>query len=108
VYNYLFTFEAPANGGITAFHCTDLTYIFHNVGIREVTKATGGTAECYKLQDVIATAWVNFAKTGNPSQPGLEWKPFDPATKTGTMIFDANSRFAPLDDKNLETLMAPR
>jgi para-nitrobenzyl esterase len=108
VYNYLFIFEAPANGGVMPFHCAELSYVFHNVGLREVTKATGGTADCYKMQDVIATAWINFAKTGNPSQPGLEWKPFDPATKTGTMIFDVNSRFALLDDRNLETLMASR
>ena len=28
------------------------------------------------LQDKVSQAWVNFAKTGNPSQPGLEWKPY--------------------------------
>jgi para-nitrobenzyl esterase len=108
VYNYLFTFEAPANGGITPFHCAELAYVFHNIGLREVTKATGGTADCYKVQDAVATAWVNFAKTGNPSQPGLEWKPFDPNTKTGTMVFDTNSRWAPLDDANLRKLMGTR
>jgi para-nitrobenzyl esterase len=107
VYAYLFAYEAPANGGITAFHCAELLYIFHNVGLRELTKATGGTASAYKMQDVIARAWVNYATNGNPSQPGLEWRPFDPATGTGTMIFDENSRFAPLDDQQLERLMAP-
>jgi para-nitrobenzyl esterase len=108
VYNYLFTFEAPANGGITAFHCSELAYVFHNVSLREITKATGGTADCYKVQNAIARAWVNFATNGNPSQPGLEWKPFDPDTKTGTMIFDTNSRFAPLDDQKLQQLIATR
>jgi para-nitrobenzyl esterase len=108
VYSYLFAYEAPANGGITAFHCAELIYVFHNVSLREITKATGGTAEVYKMQDVVANAWLNYARTGNPSQPGLEWKPFDPGTETGTMVFDVNSRFVPLDDKNLEQLMAPR
>ncbi|AEF84061.1 para-nitroBenzyl esterase (pnb carboxy-esterase)(intracellular esterase b) (pnbce) [Treponema primitia ZAS-2] len=108
VYNYVFAYEAPANGGILPFHCSELLYIFHNVGLRELTKATGGTADAYKVQDVIAQAWINFAATGNPSQPGLEWKPFDPATKTGTMIFDVNSRFAPHDDQKLEQLMAAK
>ncbi|GHU26617.1 carboxylic ester hydrolase [Spirochaetia bacterium] len=110
VYNYLFAFEAPANGGITAFHCSELIYLFHNVNLREITKATGGTAEVYVMQNLVAQAWINYATNGNPSQPGLEWKPFDPVTKTGTLIFSNNgqSRFAPLDDKNLEQLMAPR
>jgi para-nitrobenzyl esterase len=108
VYNYLFAFEAPANGGITAFHCAELIYVFHNANLRELAKATGGTADVYKVQDTVARAWVNFATTGNPSQPGLEWAPFDPATGTGTMIFDVNSRFAPLDDQRLLQLMVDR
>ena len=32
-------------------------------------------------------AWINFAKTSNPSQPGLLWKPYtkeDPQA----MVFD--------------------
>jgi para-nitrobenzyl esterase len=107
VYNYLFAYEAPVNGGVIPFHCVELMYVFHNVGLRELTKATGGTAETFKMQDTVATAWLNFAKTGNPSQPGLEWKPFDAATKTGTMIFegDPSPRFAALDDSNLLRLI---
>jgi para-nitrobenzyl esterase len=108
VYNYLFTFEAPVNGGVLPFHCSELLYVFHNVDLREITRATGGTVDVYKMQDVMAQAWVNFARTGNPSQPGLQWRPFDPATKTGTMIFDKTSRFAPLDDANLRSLMGTR
>jgi para-nitrobenzyl esterase len=105
VYNYLFTFEAPANGGITSFHCSELAYVFHNVSLREITRVTGGTADCCKVQDTVATAWVNFARNGNP---GGDWKPFDPNTRTGTMILDTNSRFAALDDANLRQLMGIR
>ena len=43
----------------------------------------------------MATAWANFARKGDPSQPGLKWDPFDP--KSGrTMIFDNNCRM--MDD----------
>jgi para-nitrobenzyl esterase len=108
VYNYVFAYEAPANGGILPFHCVELAYVFHNVSLREITKATGGTVEVYKMQDMVANAWLNYARTGNPSQPGLEWKPFDPVTETGTMVFDVNSRFISMDDKNLEQLMTSR
>ena len=47
----------------------------------------------------MATAWANFARTGNPSQPGLTWEPFDP-TRFQTMVFDNNCRMA--DDPEAE------
>ncbi|MDR1874260.1 MAG: carboxylesterase family protein [Synergistaceae bacterium] len=104
VYEYLFTYELPVNGGTTAFHCVELTYIFHNVSIPILSIATGGAEESYKLQDVVATAWLNFARTGNPSQPGLEWKPYTDAGKE-TMIFDATSELRSFDDAKLRELM---
>ena len=76
VYSYLFDYEAPVNGGGVAFHCSELIYAFHNVDIPVVTRATGGGEDAHKVQDVVATAWLNFAKTGSPSQDGLEWKPY--------------------------------
>ena len=39
----------------------------------------------------MATAWANFAHTGNPSQPGLAWTASDP-TRCQTMVFDTRSR----------------
>ena len=52
--------------------------------------ATGDTSAGYALQDKISRAWVNFARTGNPSQPGLEWKPYTQADPQ-TMVFDTVS-----------------
>ncbi|MDR1379350.1 MAG: carboxylesterase family protein [Synergistaceae bacterium] len=104
IYEYLFAYEFPVNGGTTAFHCSELIYVFHNVSIPIISIATGGTEESYKLQDVIATAWLNFAKTGNPSQEGLEWKPYTAEGKE-TMIFDATSELRSFDDSKLFELM---
>jgi para-nitrobenzyl esterase len=105
VYNYLFAFEAPVNGGITPFHCAELIYVFHNVEIPILQRATGGTSEAYQVQDAIAGAWVNFARTGNPSQDGLEWGPYSVEGQE-TMIFDSNSVFKVLDDERLVELMS--
>ena len=59
------------------------------------------------LQDKVAQAWVNFAKTGNPSQPGLEWKPFTKESPQA-MVFDTDSKSVPLaDDKLVSLLPAP-
>ena len=59
------------------------------------------------LQDKVAQAWVNFAKTGNPSQPGLEWKAFTKESPQA-MVFDTDSKSVPLaDDKLVSLLPAP-
>lgn len=105
VYHYLFSYEAQVNGGITAFHGGELHFVFHNIGMPDIALATGGTEECYKLQDEVAQALVNFATTGNPSQEGLEWKPW---TEEGneTMMFDVNSQCVSFDDAALCDLLA--
>jgi len=56
------------------------------------------------LQDKVAQAWVNFARTGNPSQPGLEWKPFTKESPQA-MVFDTVSQSIPLADDALVALL---
>jgi para-nitrobenzyl esterase len=90
VYNYLFAYEYPVNGGITSFHTSELAFVFHNLHAHHVRISTGDAPAGYALQDKVSRAWINFARTGNPSQPGLEWKPYskeDPQT----MVFDTIS-----------------
>ena len=107
VYNYLFAWEYPINGGITAFHCSELAFCFHALSVPQIKTATGGGAVAMALQDKVAQAWVNFARTGNPNQPGLEWKPYttrDPQA----MVFDTVSQSVALrDDKLVSLLPAP-
>jgi para-nitrobenzyl esterase len=105
VYNYLFAYEAEVNGGTTPFHCAELVYAFHNVGLRESKLATGGTPSAFAMQDKVAQAWVNFARTGNPGQKGLEWKPYT-AQDPQTMVFDVISEcYAPRDEKLVELML---
>jgi len=60
------------------------------------------------LQDKVSQAWINFARTGNPNQPGLEWKPFSVA-EPQTMVFDSVSEsYALRDDKLVSIMPAPR
>ena len=104
VYNYLFSYEAPVNGGISPFHCAELIYVFHNVDLPMLRLATGGGTVARQVQDIVARAWVNFATTGNPSQPGLAWEPYTESGQ-GTMVFDTESAFRTLDDKVMVGLM---
>ena len=104
VYNYLFAYEAPVNGGVTPFHCAELIYVFHNVELPELTIATGGDQTALDMQDVVAQSWVNFAYTGDPSQEGLEWIPYS-EKENSTMVFDVNSKCVILDDQTMVDLM---
>ena len=104
VYNYLFAWEYPINGGTTSFHCSELAFCFHALSVPQIKTATGGGPVALALQDKVSQAWVNFAKTGNPSQPGLEWKPYtkeDPQA----MVFDTVSQSVSLRDDKLVSLL---
>ena len=104
VYEYLFDYEAPVNGGILAFHCSDLIYMFHNVDIPVVTRATGGDETAHKVQDQMASAIVAFATTGDPSTDSLEWKPYT-AEEKNIMVFSADSKCTILGDEQLFALV---
>ncbi len=93
VFNYIFAYEYPINGGITSFHCAELAFAFHALSDQHIRLATGATPAGLALQDKVSQAWVNFARTGNPSQPGLPWKPYTVEGKE-TMVFDTISEVA--------------
>jgi para-nitrobenzyl esterase len=104
VYNYVFAWEYPINGGITSFHCAELAFCFHALNVPQIKTATGGGPVAMALQDKVSQAWINFAKNGNPSQPGLEWKPYtkeDPQA----MVFDTVSESVALRDDKLVSLL---
>lgn len=107
VWNYLFAYEYPVNGGITSFHCSEIVFAFHNISEPHSRVATGGGPVALALQDKVAQAWVNFARSGNPSQPGLDWKPYT-LERRQTMVFDTVSESRPLNDDKLVALMPPR
>jgi para-nitrobenzyl esterase len=89
-YTYFFTWQTPILDGIPgAWHTSDLQFCFDNT--LRCEQGTGNTPEAQALAKKMATAWANFAKTGNPSQPGLTWEPTDPETNK-TMVFDNESR----------------
>ena len=61
-----------------AWHTAELAFCFDNT--KRCEQGTGNTPEAQALAKKMATAWANFARTGNPSQPGLTWTPTDPAS----------------------------
>jgi para-nitrobenzyl esterase len=104
VYNYIFTYEYPVNGGVTAFHCSEIGFVFHALSEPHMKLATGGAPAAMALQDKVSQAWVNFARTGNPSQPGLAWKPYTVADPQA-MVFDAVSEVRAIRDDALLAML---
>jgi para-nitrobenzyl esterase len=90
VYQYYFTWQSPQLDGVAgAWHTSELAFCFDNT--KRCEQGTGDTAEARALASKMATAWANFARTGNPSQPGLAWTPSDP-DRCQTMVFDDRCR----------------
>ena len=106
VFNYIFASEYPIDGGITSFHCSEIAFAFHALSEPHIQLATGGTPAGLALQDKVSQAWVNFARTGNPSQPGLSWEPYTVEGKQ-TMVFETVSEVRRVDDDKLLSLLPP-
>lgn len=98
-YSYMFTAEMPLDSGKAPWHCSDIPFVFHNIDKVEYCNFPGSD----ELQEQVCSAFVNFARTGNPNTPALpEWpavKPDDDAC----MILDLKSHVGHNhDDKLLE------
>jgi para-nitrobenzyl esterase len=89
VFIWYFTWQSPMLEDAGAWHTAELAFCFDNT--KRCKQGTGNGSEAQALAKKMATAWANFARTGNPSQPGLKWDPFDP-TRCQTMVFDNNCR----------------
>jgi para-nitrobenzyl esterase len=90
VYQYHFQWQSPQLGGVAgAWHTAELAFCFDNTALCD--QGTGNTPEARRLARTMATAWAAFARTGDPSQPGLRWTPSDPQ-RGQTMVFDTRCR----------------
>jgi para-nitrobenzyl esterase len=99
VYRYSFDLAAPgdpnhpASGG--AFHSDEIEYVF---GTLDSRKGAAWRPQDNALSDLMQTYWSNFAKTGNPSNPGAgggagvpHWPAYDAAGHWQVMHLNAVS-----------------
>ena len=102
-YQYWFTWQSPQlDRQAGAWHTAELAFCFDNTALCD--QGTGNTPEAQALAKTMATAWATFARTGNPSQPGLAWSATDPA-RNQTMIFDSPCRMADDPDAQVRRLL---
>ncbi len=89
-YTYYFTWQTPILDGVPGtWHTAEFQFCFDDT--KRCKQGTGNTPEAQALAKKMATAWANFAATGNPSQPGLTWTPTDPDSNK-TMVWDNECR----------------
>jgi para-nitrobenzyl esterase len=86
VFTWYFRWPSPMLEEAGAWHTSELAFCFDNTA--RCAQGTGNTPEAQLIAKKMATAWANFARSGNPSQPGLSWTPFGPE-RGETMVFDS-------------------
>ncbi len=86
-FSYMFALDFPYDDGKPAWHCSEIPFVFHNTDIVPICNIPGVSDQ---LEDQVFGAWINFARYGNPSLPGLpDWTACKPGDEA-TMIFDRN------------------
>jgi para-nitrobenzyl esterase len=88
---YIFAWPSPVLGGrLKAAHMVDVPFVFDNVDKAPEWVGTG--PDLQPLADRVSSAWVAFARSGNPNHSGLpHWPAYDINTRA-TMIVDRECR----------------
>lgn len=106
VYAYRMDWPSQSYGGkFGATHGTDVPLSLRNSGKWPLT---GDGAEAKTMASRLSSAWVAFAKTGNPSNAETpDWPEYDAASRA-TMIFDVQTRVENDPDVELLKLVGAR
>ncbi len=107
LYAYFLAWKSPVDSASKgSFHGLDLPLAFNNVDLRP--DWTGNSEEAWKLADKMSSAWLNFAKTGNPNVEGVlpKWEPYT-AENGATMYFDNECKIVNNHDRELMRFIRP-
>jgi len=101
-YMYLFGKENSMYPFLGACHSTELSYVFHYLE----TDDYSGVVDV-DLADRICEAWVNFAKTGDPSVGSVAWTEYD-ANDRNTLVVDNDGNMKMISDPLQEERLLTR
>src|SRR5437667_11506397 len=88
-YSYLYAWRTPVlDGRPGPFHGAEIAFTFDNAELCD--HYNRGSAEAIVLSKQISTAWVSFARTGNPDHDSLPHWPEYTSEHRATMQFDSS------------------
>ena len=91
---YMYYWKYPsAIEGVGACHAIDIAYVFNNLQEEIFT----GPNPSKKLAVDVQKAWVNFAKTGDPSFDDVKWPQYDEEHRK-TMVIETDTTWRVEDD----------
>jgi para-nitrobenzyl esterase len=87
-YSYIYGWRTPSlDNRPGPFHAAEISFVFDNAEICDHYSA--GDPSAFVLSKQMSTAWVSFARTGNPNHNGLPHWPAYTADTRATMNFNA-------------------
>ena len=104
VYAYLLTWKSTVDDSSKgSFHGLDIPLAFKNIELGK--HWTGTSEEAHQLAERMSSAWINFAKYGNPNDKSLPtWKAYN-RENGETMIFDTQPQILNNHDRELMELI---
>jgi len=86
-YSYIYAWRTPVlDGRPGSFHGAEIAFTFDNAELCD--HYSGGSAEAIVLSRQVSTAWVSFARTGNPNHADLPHWPKYTSEHRATMQLD--------------------
>jgi para-nitrobenzyl esterase len=86
-YAYVYAWRTPVlDNRPGPFHACEIAFTFDNAELCDHYSA--GSPDAFALSKQISTAWVNFARTGDPNHSGLPHWPAYTKNIRATMYFD--------------------
>ena len=84
-------------------HTIEIQFVFNNIKI--AGPLISKMPEAHALADKTSSAWVAFARTGDPNSPKLPRWPAYSAASRQTMLFDNECRVAQYPDRASRVVM---
>ncbi|GGA67287.1 carboxylic ester hydrolase [Edaphobacter acidisoli] len=87
-YSYIYSWRTPVlDNRPGSFHASVISFVLDNAELCDHYSA--GDPEAFTLAKQMSTAWVSFARTGNPNHSGLPHWPRYTQESRAVMYFDA-------------------
>ena len=101
---YRYDWETPEGGGhMRSPHTIEVPFVFNNIKV--AGPLISKLPEAYALADKTSSAWVAFARTGDPNTPKLPRWPAYSTTSRDTMLFNNDCRVVQDPDRGPRQVM---